>query len=72
MTQTTEDDRLRAESERLLDAATADAATTGVETETRTVFSHRGIEELFDLDTSVLMAERPTDRSLRERLFGRR
>ncbi|MDR9430916.1 MAG: universal stress protein [Natronomonas sp.] len=44
-----EDDRLRADSERLLEAATADSAGMGVAVETRTVFSHRAIAEVFDL-----------------------
>jgi nucleotide-binding universal stress UspA family protein len=48
-----EDDRLRADSERLLEAATADAAAMGVAVETRTVFSHRTIAEVFDLARRV-------------------
>jgi len=43
-----ENDRIGAESELLLDAAKADAETMGVEVETKTVLSHRGIEEVFD------------------------
>jgi nucleotide-binding universal stress UspA family protein len=43
-----ENDRIDAESERLLGAARADAEPLGVDVETRTVLSHRGIEEVFD------------------------
>jgi nucleotide-binding universal stress UspA family protein len=43
-----ENERLGAESERLLEAAKRDAESIGVETETRTILSHRGIEEVFD------------------------
>ena len=44
-----ENDRIGTESELLLDAAKADAETMGVEVETKTVLSHRGIEEVFDV-----------------------
>ena len=43
-----ENDRIGAESERLLEAARADAESLGVEVETKTILSHRGIEEIFD------------------------
>lgn len=43
-----ENDRVGAESERLLAAARADAESLGVEVETKTILSHRGIEEIFD------------------------
>ena len=43
-----ENDRIGAESERLLEAARTDAESLGVEVETRTILSHRGIEEVFD------------------------
>ncbi len=44
-----ENDRIGAESEMLLDAAKADAETMGVDVETKTVLSHSGIEEVFDV-----------------------
>ena len=44
-----DNDRIGAESEALLDAAKADAEAMDVEVETKTVLSHRGIEEVFDL-----------------------
>ena len=43
------DDRLGSESDALLDAAKTDAEAMGVGVETKTVLSHRGIEEVFDL-----------------------
>lgn len=43
-----ENERIGVESERLLEAAKKDAESIGVEIETRTILSHRGIEEVFD------------------------
>ncbi len=54
-----ENDRIGVESERLLEAARADAESLGVEVETRTVLSHRGIDEVFDAarrnDASIVL-----------------
>ena len=44
-----DNDRIGSESEALLDAAKAGAAAMGVAVETKTVLSHRGIAEVFDL-----------------------
>jgi nucleotide-binding universal stress UspA family protein len=43
-----ENENLMAESERLLDRAKDDAEAMGVDIETRTILSHRGLEEVFD------------------------
>lgn len=63
-------DDLDAESGTLLAAAQRDAETLGVDVETHTILSHRVYDEIFDVDTSVIIAEKARDRSLKERLFG--